>query len=178
MSDASEDIVRRSWEHYLGGDLAASRRLFADDFVAHVAGFPGALTIDQYGQQGEDWLVAFPDFRLDIQDFIVSGDRVVTRAVMSGKHAGPLLGIPATGRRIEISGILIDRVEEGLIVERWANWDLIAMMQQLGLMPSLAITETRAVQALMWLAVNGRAVLTVLLGAAIIGVLVRRFRQR
>jgi hypothetical protein len=95
---------------------------------------------------------------------------------MSGTHRGPLLGIPATGRQVEISGILIDRVEDGLIVERWASWDLITMMQQLGLMPPLAIIESPPGRVLLWLAVKGRAVLAVVLGAAVLRVLVRRFR--
>jgi hypothetical protein len=74
MPSTNEEIVRQSWQHYLNGDLAASRRMFADTCVVHVAGFPETLDIEQYGQQGEDWLTAFPDFGLNTQDFIASDD--------------------------------------------------------------------------------------------------------
>jgi steroid delta-isomerase-like uncharacterized protein len=178
VTASSVDTVQRSWTTYLSGDLAASRRCFSDTFVAHVAGFPSTLGIDEYAQQGKDWLAAFPDFELDIQDQFASGERVVTRAVMRGTHSGPLLGIPATGRRVEISGLLIDRVEDGQIVERWANWDLIALMQQIGLMPPLGITETIPARALLWVAINGKRWIALLLGATAVSLLIRRTRSR
>ena len=54
-----------------------------------------------------------------------------------GVHRAPLMGIPATGKRISIHGITIDRIEEGKIVERWASFDQMGLMQQLGAIPAL-----------------------------------------
>jgi predicted ester cyclase len=45
-------------------------------------------------------------------------------------------GIPATGRRVEVSGITISRIREGILIENWGNYDLLGMLQQLGVLPT------------------------------------------
>jgi predicted ester cyclase len=52
-----------------------------------------------------------------------SGDRVAIRWSAGGVHAGNLLGVPATGRRVDITGIDIFRVKDGKLAEMWQNWD-------------------------------------------------------
>jgi len=52
---------------------------------------------------------------------------------MRGTHQGEFQGIPATGNKVEISGIIISRIENGKIVEEREDWDLLGFMQQLGL---------------------------------------------
>jgi predicted ester cyclase len=49
-----------------------------------------------------------------------------------GTHRGPFMGIQPTNRELSWTGITIDRIVEGKIVESWANWDMMGMMQQLG----------------------------------------------
>lgn len=75
----------------------------------------------------------FPDVQVTVHQMIAEGDYVVTRNTWRGTHLGEFNGIAATGRSIEISGIVIWRLEDGLIRERWANLDTLAMLQQLGL---------------------------------------------
>ncbi len=60
------------------------------------------------------------------------GDKVVTRWRGRGTHRGPFRGIPATGKKIEVSGIAIDRVVNGKRVEGWVEWDMLGLLQQLG----------------------------------------------
>lgn len=64
-----------------------------------------------------------------------SGDRVAIRWSAGGVHAGNLLGVPATGRRVDITGIDIFRVKDGKLAEMWQNWDQLGMMQQIGAIP-------------------------------------------
>jgi steroid delta-isomerase-like uncharacterized protein len=83
-------------------------------------------------QQFEGFRAAFPDFRATILDQIAEGDKVVTRKVFHGTHEGELMGIPATGRAVEIHLIDIVRIEDGRIVEHWNVVDLLGLMRQLG----------------------------------------------
>lgn len=145
-------IVRRSWERYAARDVSGSRACFADNFVAHVAGYPDEISMAEYSNQGRMWLQAFPDFSITFETEVSEGNLVTMRLVIRGTHQGSLMGIPATGKHVELSGVTIDRVVDGLIVERWAYWDLLGLMQQLRLMPPLTFTETPLGRASLWLA--------------------------
>jgi predicted ester cyclase len=71
-------------------------------------------------------------------DLIVAeGDKVVVRGTVSGTHTdADFFGVPASGKRLEWSGIDVSRVVDGKIVERWLNADIMSLMQQLGLAPA------------------------------------------
>jgi steroid delta-isomerase-like uncharacterized protein len=77
-------------------------------------------------------LGAFPDHHLTIQDQIAEGDRVVTRVTMHGTHQGPFNGIAPTGRQVEWSGIAMDRIADGKVVEMWHVQNTTALMLQIG----------------------------------------------
>jgi steroid delta-isomerase-like uncharacterized protein len=78
-------------------------------------------------------LQAFPDLDVTIEDQIAEGDKVVTRKTFRGTHRGELWGQPATGKRVSLEVIDIFRVQEGKIIEHWAELDLLALSRQLGL---------------------------------------------
>jgi predicted ester cyclase len=80
---------------------------------------------------------AFPDLRLEIQDQIAEGDRVVTCLRMRGTQKNALMGIAASGRKIDIAGIRFDRMADGKIVESWFHLDALGMLRQLGALPAL-----------------------------------------
>ena len=66
----------------------------------------------------------------------------MTRWTATGTHDGDALGVPASGKTTTVTGIGIDRFEDGKIVEVWGNWDTLGMLQQIG-----AIPEPQAAQA-------------------------------
>jgi steroid delta-isomerase-like uncharacterized protein len=76
---------------------------------------------------------AFPDQKITLEDAFGSDDKVVIRwsAVMT--HTGDQLGIPATNKRVKVTGISIAQIENGKIVRGWDNWDQLAMQQQLAM---------------------------------------------
>jgi steroid delta-isomerase-like uncharacterized protein len=78
---------------------------------------------------------AFPRYELDIEDMMAEGDKVVIRALLRGVHSGELFGVPATGNRVEVPGILIYRIENGKVAEFWLQADVMSLMQQLGARP-------------------------------------------
>ena len=77
------------------------------------------------------FFAAFPNFEYTNEDTIAEGDKVVTR----GTHEGDFMGIPATGRTVEIAVKHIARISAGKMVEHWGLIDRLSMMQQLGIIP-------------------------------------------
>jgi steroid delta-isomerase-like uncharacterized protein len=84
---------------------------------------------------------AFPDVSGTMEDLVISGDRVVGRFTYRGTHAGDFMGIPATGRPIEMRTIDIWRVEDGLFVEHWDELNTLQLFQQIGVLPHLVGSE-------------------------------------
>jgi steroid delta-isomerase-like uncharacterized protein len=137
MSDAeTKTIARRFNEDVWGkGDQAALEELLDPDFVDHDA-LPGQPP----GREGHAQILAafrsaFPDLNVTTEDIVSEGDKVVSRWTARGTHQGELLGIAPTGNGVTIKGIDVLRVAEGRIVERWAQFNDLEMMQQLGVVP-------------------------------------------
>ncbi|MCP8314223.1 MAG: ester cyclase [archaeon] len=84
---------------------------------------------------------AFPDLRVAMEDIIVEGDKVVARIVGHGTHKGEFMGVSPTGKKVSITAIYIVRVAGGKIVELWAEFNSLELMQQLGAIPSPKQTE-------------------------------------
>jgi hypothetical protein len=79
---------------------------------------------------------AFPDLRMEPVDVLASGDKVVARVRATGTHNGEFLGMPATGRSVDVQLIDIIRFgDDGLAHEHWGVVDALMMMQQLGAIP-------------------------------------------
>jgi predicted ester cyclase len=64
---------------------------------------------------------------------------VASRWTITGTHRGTFQGVPATGRLITFSGIDFSRVVEGKVAEHWAQFDLLAVLQQIGALPAAAL---------------------------------------
>ena len=119
------------------GNLAVLNEIIAND---HVNSGPGTLPGLPTGPEGSKQLVtvylnAFPDVHFTIDEQIAEGDKVVTRWTAHGTHKGELVGIPATGKSSTVTGINVDRIVNGKIVESWGIFDQFGMMQQLGVIP-------------------------------------------
>ena len=138
MSQQNAMLARRIIEEvYNQGNLAIVDELVAGDFVIH------SRSEDVHGPAGAKQLVAalraaFPDLYITIEDQIADGDRVVTRWTARGTHTGEFQGIPPTGKPGKMTGIDIDRVADGKIVECWVNSDDLGLLQQLGVIPAAA----------------------------------------
>jgi steroid delta-isomerase-like uncharacterized protein len=129
--------ARRLYDRINAGDVDGFATNLADGFVEHEE-TPGlAPTRDGvrafFGMQ----LAAFPDLRMDVEDVVANGDKVVARVRLTGTHQGELMGMPATGKGVDVQ--LIDMFRfgaDGLVHEHWGVMDALAMMQQLGVVPA------------------------------------------
>jgi steroid delta-isomerase-like uncharacterized protein len=116
-------------------DWSVIDEYIAEDFVAHNPPFPG-VTLDRDGmkQASEIFRVATPG-RHEITMQVAEGDLVVSQIIGRGIHKGDLLGIPATNKDVETTGIAIHRVRDGKIVEYWSVVDVAQVLQQVGALP-------------------------------------------
>ena len=128
--------LRRMYDLISAGDVDGLGDLVADDFVEHEVS-PG-LEPTKEGVKAffRMYISAFPDLRFDAQDVLVSGEKVVARARASGTHQGEFMGMPATGKSVDVQLIDILRFgDDGLVHEHWGVFDALGMMQQLGAIP-------------------------------------------
>ncbi len=128
--------LRRLYDRLNAGDVDGFAELLADDFVEHEE-TPGlAPTKDGVKAFFRMYIAAFPDLRMDVEDIVASGAKVVARVTATGTNRGEFMGMPATGKRISVQLIDIMRFgDDGLVHEHWGVIDALAMMQQLGAMP-------------------------------------------
>ncbi|MET0641934.1 MAG: ester cyclase [Jiangellaceae bacterium] len=75
---------------------------------------------------------AFPDLRVRIRQIVAQDDMVAVHLVGSGTHRGVFTGCPPTGRSWEATCTAIYHVDDGRITRAWVNWDLVAVMEQIG----------------------------------------------
>jgi predicted ester cyclase len=131
-TNAGKSVVRQIFEDAMN---AGRTDLYRDlihpeyinhDFPAPVRGVEGFTNIDRM------FRIAFPDFRVTIEDEVVVGERVATRGYFTGTHAGEFMGMPPTGRVIRCTYSDIWRLEDGKGCENWVQMDMLGLMQQLG----------------------------------------------
>ncbi len=136
--ESNKAAVRRFYDLTNAGNLASVNSLFDPRALFHLPGSPSALDLQNYVQQYQDFLKAFPDGKETIDDLIAEGDYVVARTIFRGTNRGisPMMGITSpTGKQVVLPSVSINRLSpDGKIVERWDEYDTLNMMVQLGLM--------------------------------------------
>jgi predicted ester cyclase len=116
------------------GDVSGADEAFAENCIIHMAGAPDPnLSVSEFKELLSGLLTAFPDLHISVNDQMVSGDKVATRWTAIGTHTGPLGDSPPSGNKAKFEGLILDRVVEGQVVERWEQWDQMGMLQQIGL---------------------------------------------
>jgi steroid delta-isomerase-like uncharacterized protein len=128
-------LVRQMYAALDAGDLAAVPELFDETWVNNDPSMPPLSGHDGARQLFSLLTTAFPDFRTSVDDLIVEEDRVAARLTHTATHAGPFLGIPATGRTATVTATGIYRVANERLVENWVVFDAPGLLRQLGLVP-------------------------------------------
>lgn len=141
--EENKAIVRR---YFLGvwneRNLNLCDELLAPDFDSH----PGPSDVNfGRGPAGAKQFTtlycnAFPDVHMEIEAMVAENDLVVTRWRATGTHRGDLMGIPPSGKQTVVTGMGIDRVVNGKIIESWGNFDALGMMMQIGAVPLMQTT--------------------------------------
>ena len=133
---ANKALIRRFFEEvWSTGDLSRRDSFLAEGYRGHVAGAAEPIDRDGWSAWFQGFRTAFPDARFTVEDMVAEGDRVAARLTMRGTHLGPLNGVPPTGRAVVVSGMSLERVADGRIVEGWNENDALGLLQQLGVLP-------------------------------------------
>ena len=131
MSEANKSIVNRLFVQLNAGELGVVDEVIADDFVEHEE-MPGLAP----GKEGTRQLFtmfhdAFEGATFVVDALVAEDDTVVAMVRMTGTQRGEFMGVPSTGRAIDVGVADRFRISDGRIVEHWGVMDTGAMMRQL-----------------------------------------------
>jgi steroid delta-isomerase-like uncharacterized protein len=147
MSEENKVLVRRFYDEVFNGKkLDLLQEFITPDFVDHNPDPGQEPGLDGMRQLFGMLFTGYPDLHMDVDFQIAEGDKVASRVTVHGTNTGEFMGMPATGKEVRITGADVVRIVDGKFVERWGNFDELAMMQQLGAIPRPE--DTMAQQAL------------------------------
>jgi steroid delta-isomerase-like uncharacterized protein len=128
----NKQVILRVFEEIVNkANYGLIPELYNDDFLDHDP-VPGSRPGLEAAQQSIEQLRrAMPDMRVTVEDISAHGDKVVIHNTWKGTHTGSFLGFPPSGRRLEYTGIVIWRLADGRISERWALIDKREMARQM-----------------------------------------------
>lgn len=130
--EANKEIAQRFPEEVAtAGNVDLIDELCAEDVVDY------SPTWEVHGRDAlkehlNGFLEAFGDFSATVEDVVAEGDTVAMRVTVRGTHEGEFMGIEPTGRSFEIGNMVFTRIEDGQIVERWVQPDMLGLLRQLG----------------------------------------------
>ncbi len=125
-------VVRFVEEFWSRGNLAAADELLAPDVIIHS---PQVGDITEFKAFCTMMRTAFPDWYSTPEELVAEEDRVVERWTGRGTQRGEFQGIPPTGRPVAVPGVVFYRIRDGKIVEFRGSFDMLSLLQQLGVSP-------------------------------------------
>lgn len=133
VTEANKQLARDYFTAFLAADEAWWAKYVAPGFRRHDPGLP----FDVVGPAGvkklaEALLPGIPDLQLPIEDVVAEGDKVLVRLRVKGTHGGELMGVPATGRPIDIAVLDLFTIRDAQLVEHWALLDNLGLLRQIG----------------------------------------------
>jgi predicted ester cyclase len=130
-TEANKATVRR-WNM----ELWKGNQAIFDECLASNCNFHGVGGPQELKKIVNEFRHSFPNAHSTIEDQITEGDKVVTRWTIRGTHQGELWGTAPTGKQVTYTGITINRMTEGKIVEDWFEGDVLGLLQQIGAIPT------------------------------------------
>ena len=127
--------IESAVEQMNAGNVDGYLELYADNLTVH--GYPpgveGKAGVSEFYRSFRS---GFSDFELTVEDVLTDGDKVAGRYTIRGTHGGELMGVPASGNKVELDGQSFFRFENGRVVERWQAMDAVPLLIQIGAMPA------------------------------------------
>ena len=128
--------VSRRWiDVFNQRDDAAEADVRTHDYIAYAPASlePAPLDSEAWTRFLSEFVHAFPDLQLTVEDAVAEGDRVAQRIRFEGTHTGEFQGLPPTHREVSFSGLELNRFVDGKVEEHWFQMDALGLLQQLGL---------------------------------------------
>ena len=136
-AEENKAIVRRLFdEFYNAGEVEVADQLFASTVVMHDPNTGDRSGVEGLKQRHHDQMTTTPDFHMTLEDMTAEGEKVAYRWTMTGTDRVGFMGRPPTNKLTTLIGITIVRFADGKIVEGWHNYDMLGLLQQLGVIPT------------------------------------------
>lgn len=139
LQENNKALVKKAFHIWSSGNMKGFEEVYAPNCINHQLNQQTLRGLDAWKKLVQDFRHSFPDFQDTIESQIAEGNFVVTRFTSKGTHKGKFMDIAPTNKKCQWSGIIIDRIENNKIVESWVNWDLCALLEQLGALHMHAI---------------------------------------
>jgi len=134
QQEQNKTVARVFFEEVIGqGKLDKYSESHTADFAAHGADRDYTLTDDM--AMAHEERTALPDMQIAVNLMVAEGDLVAVHWTAWGTNTQPGMGLPATGKKIRVSGITIFRFKAGKISEEWSAWNMLSVLKQAGLFP-------------------------------------------
>ena len=134
-SETNMAVVRHCYENATRGNFDVLPAILNDDYVLHPEEIRGA---DGLQAMVEGYRAAIAGLTVTIEHQFTEGDYVATRFTLRGRHDGELMGMPASGNEIEVSGLTVSRCRDGRLAEEWELVDVASLLGQIGALPATA----------------------------------------
>ncbi|MBC9730749.1 flavin reductase [Streptomyces sp. TRM68367] len=121
---------RAAWDQ---GYVEALDDLLSPSYVRRRGPAAATQDRDQFKDSIRAVREAFPDLRTEIEDIVEDGDRLAIRWRSTGRHTGTFLGVPPTGKPVEVSGATFTRFDGSEVAEEWVTFDSRQLLEALGI---------------------------------------------
>jgi predicted ester cyclase len=131
MDRSQAEALAQRWacEGVAKGQVEVFDELVSADAIDH-SGSTDVHGVEGFKVRTRAVHAAFQNVEVVVEDFLVDGDKIAWRWTLKGTHNGPFLGVSSTGKRVSMTGMNIQRVSGGLVVEHWSNADQLGLLRQ------------------------------------------------
>ena len=131
---ATKNVMLQNVEIYNTGNTELINTIISPTYVGHFSSMPEPVV----GREAfTEWVLmnrgGYSDFKVTIDDIVVEKNRICLMWTVSGTHDGQLGELAPTGKRVNLKGLTLARVQNGQIVEEWITWNQLEMYKQLGI---------------------------------------------
>ena len=136
--DDMKKMIMKAYDLFNTHDVTKEKasEFIDENYIDHTPD-PGQLPgIDGFVQSFANFKKAFPDYKITVNDMVVNkeDEKIAVLITISGTNTGEMMGMPATGKKVEFGGMDYLVLKKGKCTDRWGYFDTMTMMQQLGMM--------------------------------------------
>ena len=148
VEEQNRALALRCVDAFQKGDIATLKDIFSPDYVGHFPYVGHILghttqTYEMVVESPKNYMMGFSDIAIIVDEAMAKGDKVTIRYTAKATYTGADLGLRDVRKKIEISGIAIERMENGKIVEIWDAADAMSFFKQLGAELTLKLEEKK-----------------------------------
>ena len=132
QSKKNVDFYTKVWEQVINeGKVNVLDTAYAESIVLHT--LPEIKGIKDAKAYYAGFVTGFSNRKFTVKRMFANGENLVKHWQFTGTHTGVFMGIPATGRTVNIEGSTIAKIVDGKIVEEQDFMDNMSFLKQLGL---------------------------------------------